>query len=131
MSAQPDGWKRLPFGKRDEAIGRSWSPTIRVDISGRSFSVYPSGAMRNATRRFRCRPAGSSRPSGLALGATGMVSPLPAADRRPAAMPRPTSQARDGDRPALRQGLVVGVRAHGVGVAGDGHTGLRHGRENL
>jgi hypothetical protein len=30
-----------------------------------------------STRRFFCRPSGSSEPSGFLLGATGLVSPQP------------------------------------------------------
>lgn len=61
--------------------------------------------MTNSTRRVRCRPSGSSEPSALLLGATGLVSPKP----------------RALSRAPLRQRQIVAVVAFGVGMAVDVH----------
>ena len=45
------------------------------------------------TRRFRCRPEGSSLPWAVVFGAAGRVAPKPCALKRAALIPLRTSQA--------------------------------------
>src|SRR5690348_14574659 len=59
------------MGATPDAMGaRMWQD--RVSALTHRFSSTSS------TRRLRCRPAGSSEPSGFELGATGRLAPYPA-----------------------------------------------------